>query len=53
MSVFPLPSNIDSPYLVHTLIIARTCQPGMSPHLDLLFMVTLYYFVIFTSNFRG
>ena len=28
-SVFPLPYNIGSPYLIHTLIIDSTCQPGM------------------------
>ena len=34
MSVSPLPHNLDSPYLVHTLILEGTCQPGIC-HLTL------------------
>ena len=56
-SVFPLPYNIGSPYLIHTFIMNGTSQPGIC-HLTLIsfswftdfvkFMFSFHYYVSFS-----
>ena len=47
-SVSPLPYNLHSPYLVHTLIMVGTCQPGMC-HLTWTTCIHSHNPVIFSS----